>query len=108
MAAGLLAASAICFEAYQWPAYDSTTDGVRYRRTMVTGTADMYRAANGTSHSLSLKTDGSVWTWGSNSVGQLGQPLTTPMSHAAMKVLGVEGFWILGDVLEHELAVFGQ
>jgi alpha-tubulin suppressor-like RCC1 family protein len=33
--------------------------------------------ASGYSHSLALKNDGTVWTWGNNSDGQLGDGTTT-------------------------------
>ena len=36
------------------------------------------KVASGTNHSLMLKADGSVWAWGDNSVGQIGDPHCLP------------------------------
>ena len=38
---------------------------------------DVKAVAAGTSHSLAVKNDGTVWAWGDNSVGQLGDNTTT-------------------------------
>ncbi len=39
---------------------------------------DVNQVAAGHSHTLAIKTDGSLWAWGSNSYGQLGDGTTTP------------------------------
>jgi alpha-tubulin suppressor-like RCC1 family protein len=39
-------------------------------------------------HSAALKTDGTLWTWGENSVGQLGTNDTTPRSSPVQTVAG--------------------
>lgn len=41
-----------------------------------TGIAEVLKVAGGDSHSLALKTDGSVWAWGLNANGQLGDDTT--------------------------------
>jgi alpha-tubulin suppressor-like RCC1 family protein len=38
----------------------------------VSGLTDVIAVAGGTSHSMALKSDGTVWAWGINDVGQLG------------------------------------
>ncbi len=43
----------------------------------VSGLTDVIAIAAGSSHSIVLKTDGTVWTWGSNKFGQLGNATTT-------------------------------
>ena len=45
--------------------------------------------AAGVNHSVALKTDGSVWTWGGNSQGQLGDGTTTSRS-APRQVSGLQ------------------
>ncbi|WP_424186900.1 S8 family serine peptidase [Actinokineospora sp. G85] len=44
----------------------------------------------GTAHTLTVKSDGSVWTWGSNSAGQLGNGSTTN-STTPVPVVGLAG-----------------
>lgn len=45
---------------------DSSTPG------QVSGLTDVVAVAGGTSYSLALKSDGTMWAWGNNDVGQLG------------------------------------
>jgi hypothetical protein len=45
--------------------------------------------AAGVNHSVALKTDGSVWTWGGNNEGQLGDGTTT-MRFAPVRVSGLQ------------------
>jgi len=53
--------------------------------------------AAGRYHSLALKEDGTVWAWGDNSTGQLGDNTTTDRL-APVQVLGPGGTGILSDV----------
>jgi alpha-tubulin suppressor-like RCC1 family protein len=53
--------------------------------------------AGGWSHSLALKSDGTVWAWGNNGSGQLGDG-TTAQKHTPVKVLGQSGVGYLTDV----------
>ena len=46
--------------------------------TPVSGVSDWIQVAGGLEHSLALKRDGSIGSWGSNSYGQLGIGNTTP------------------------------
>ena len=43
-----------------------------------TGTADWVAVAAGSIHTMALKSNGTLWTWGNNSWGQLGDGTTTP------------------------------
>lgn len=56
----------------------------------------------GSSFSLGLKTDGSLWAWGDNSLGQLGNGLTT---HSAVPIQIGSGFSQISVGSQHALAV---
>ena len=51
----------------------------------------------GISHSVALKQDGSVWTWGGNTYGQLGNN-STATTEEPTQVLGKDGIGLLEDV----------
>ncbi|BAS26954.1 RCC1 repeat-containing protein [Limnochorda pilosa] len=53
--------------------------------------------AGGTSHSLALKSDGTVWAWGSNGAGQLGDGTTTT-SGVPVQVKGPGGTGLFTSV----------
>ncbi|GMT48114.1 MAG: hypothetical protein IEMM0007_1680 [bacterium] len=54
----------------------------------VSGLTDITRIAGGGFHSIALKSDGTVWAWGSNELGQLGDG-TTIDSPVPIKVSGL-------------------
>ena len=54
--------------------------------------------ATGVHHSLAVKADGSVWTWGQNSSGQLGNNDSGTDRDTPVQVLGVEGVDVLSDI----------
>ncbi len=58
----------------------------------------------GESHNFALKTDGTVWAWGGNSLGQLGDGNTTD-SHTPVQVSGLLSVTALGGRGYHSLAV---
>ncbi|MCM3136626.1 hypothetical protein M3629_28055, partial [Paenibacillus polysaccharolyticus] len=55
-------------------------------------------------HALAIKRDGSVWSWGSNSYGQLGNG-TTSNTSTPVKVTGLENIQSIGAGAMHSLAV---
>ncbi|MGE5328107.1 MAG: Calx-beta domain-containing protein [Deltaproteobacteria bacterium] len=63
--------------------------------TAVTGlTSNVTAIAAGTNHTVALKTDGTVWTWGNNVSGQLGDGTTT-QRNAPVQVPGLDLLKIL-------------
>ena len=50
------------------------------RTGAVSGLTNVTAIAAGENHSLALKSDGTVWAWGQNNSGQLGDGTTTPRS----------------------------
>ncbi|MFF2931068.1 RCC1 domain-containing protein [Streptomyces mirabilis] len=61
-------------------------------------------AAAGTGHSLALKSDGTVWAWGSNNWGQLGDGTQTDR-HIPGKVQGFNNIMTIAAGSEHNLAL---
>jgi len=62
---------------------DGTTAGWRSTPAQVQGAADVIAASAGLGHAVALGRDGTVWTWGRNEYGQLGDGTTTYRSAAA-------------------------
>ena len=60
--------------------------------------------AAGTNHSLALKSDGTVWSWGYNSQGQLGDGTTTTRT-SPVQVTGISGAVAIDAGDSHSLAV---
>jgi hypothetical protein len=55
-----------------------------------TGNSGFVRVETGEAHVVALKSDGTVWTWGSNMAGALGNG-TERSRYAPAKVEGVDG-----------------
>jgi len=60
--------------------------------------------SSGDNHSLLLKADGTVWSWGNNAYGQLGDGTTTART-TPMQVSGLSGVVSVGAGSTHSLAV---
>jgi len=60
--------------------------------------------AAGADYSLALKSDGTVWSWGWNSVGQLGDN-TTANRHAPVQVLNLKDITAISAGYNHSLAL---
>jgi alpha-tubulin suppressor-like RCC1 family protein len=59
----------------EWALGDGSWDGIQDARTVpveVEGLTDAVQVATGAWHSLAIRPDGSVWAWGNNREGQLG------------------------------------
>ena len=61
----------------------------------VVGLTNVVAISAGGLHNLALKGDGTVWAWGSNSVGQLGKA-TPAQSTVASQVPGLTGVTAVG------------
>lgn len=64
-----------------------SSGGSQYLPVQVSGLTDVIAIAAGGAFSLALKKDGTVWSWGKNSEGQLGHG-TTSMSTTPKQVIG--------------------
>ena len=65
---------------------------------------DVVAIAAGAYHSLALKSDGSVWAWGYNSYGQLGNGTTTT-GYAPVQVIGLTDVVAIAAGYYHSLAL---
>jgi alpha-tubulin suppressor-like RCC1 family protein len=73
----------------------------------VSGLTSVTAVAAGGSHSLALRGDGTVWAWGFNNVGQLGDGTTTPRSTAG-QVSGLTGATALAAGNSHSVVLRGD
>jgi alpha-tubulin suppressor-like RCC1 family protein len=60
--------------------------------------------AGSDNHSLAVRNDGTVWAWGNNGVGQLGNP-TTVQTFTPVQVNGLTGATAVAGAGTHSLAV---
>lgn len=66
--------------------------------------SDVTAIASGYNHSLALKSDGTVWAWGSNSYGQLGDGSTTD-SNTPVQVSGLTDITAIAGGENYSLAL---
>ncbi len=77
-----------------------------YNPDIVRGISDVKAVAAGGSHSVALKNDGTVWAWGGNEDGQLGQGTTGGSDQASpVQVKGAEGATAIAAGMFHTLAI---
>ena len=60
--------------------------------------AGITSVAAGTNHSVAVSSNGSVYAWGNNGLGQLGNGSTTTPSRTPVQVLGVGGSGVLAGI----------
>jgi hypothetical protein len=70
----------------------------------VAGLAGVVAVAAGECHSLAVKSDGTVWAWGYNKYGQLGDGTTTQRT-TPVQVLGLSGVVAVAGGGSHSLAI---
>jgi alpha-tubulin suppressor-like RCC1 family protein len=70
----------------------------------VAGMSGVIAVAGGTSHSLAVKSDGSVWAWGRNYYGQLGNGTTTD-ALSPVQVSGLSNVIAVAAGYQHSIAL---
>ena len=69
---------------------DGTIISSKHAPVQVSGLSDVTALAGGWEHTIALKSDGTVWTWGRNSDGQLGDGTNT-QRNIPVQVSGLNG-----------------
>ena len=70
----------------------------------VSGIANVVEIGNGRLHSLAIESDGSAWTWGLNSTGQLGDGTTTNR-RVPVRVPGISGAFGVGGGVNYSIVL---
>ncbi len=83
---------------------DGTPVGAHFAPVSVEGLAGVVAVAAGTWHSVALEADGTVWAWGDNLHGQLGDGTTIDRASAA-HVAGLSGIIAIAAGGFHSLAL---
>ncbi|MFF5206380.1 RCC1 domain-containing protein [Streptosporangium sp. NPDC000396] len=89
-------------------------DGNNLTPGTVAGLSDITAVAAGNNHSLALRNDGTVWSWGSDNEGQLGNGGANADSSTPGQVLGTGGVGVLTNVVaiaadgNHSLALLAD
>ena len=71
-------------------AADTVYPDYRSSPIQVSGLFDVVAISAGMDHAMALKRDGTVWTWGTNYAGNLGDTRTPPATFSATQVPGVD------------------
>jgi hypothetical protein len=83
---------------------DGTTTSQRVTPVQVAGLTTVTAMAAGKSHSIAVEADGTVYTWGANSVGQLGDGTTSERLEPGL-VVGIADAISVVAAADHSLAV---
>lgn len=73
---------------------DSRTDARPFPNQTVAEGNDWSSVYVGGTHMIGIKTNGTMWSWGDNSVGQLGHSLTSQNASSPIQVVAGPGSWI--------------
>ncbi|WP_245767402.1 RCC1 domain-containing protein [Stigmatella erecta] len=85
---------------------DGTLEAIRDFPVAVSGLTDVVKVVAGNRHSVALKRDGTVWTWGRNTYGTLGQGTQDDQPHPTpTQVPGVADVVDIATGWEHVLAL---
>jgi alpha-tubulin suppressor-like RCC1 family protein len=74
----------------------------------VLGLSRVTAVSAGTGHSLALRDDGTVWAWGWNEAGQVGDVVTTTPRFAPVQVRELTGVTAISAGHSHSLALLGD
>jgi alpha-tubulin suppressor-like RCC1 family protein len=95
--------------AWGWNAFgqvgDGTSNNNRTSPVQVSGLTDVIAIAAGNSFSLALKDDGTVWAWGYDGNGQLGDSVSLTNSTVPVQVFGLDDITHIAAGYHHGLAV---
>jgi alpha-tubulin suppressor-like RCC1 family protein len=80
------------------------TNAERHTPVQVSGLTGVTAIAGGSSHTIALKSDGTVWAWGANSAGQLGDGTTTSR-YTPVQVSGLTGVTAIAGGYAHTIAL---
>src|SRR5262249_26375217 len=69
---------------------------------------DVVAVGMGVNHTVALKSDGTVWTWGDNSQGQLGDNGQVAFRSTPAQVAGLSGIVSIAAGFNHTLALAGD
>lgn len=86
---------------------DSTLAG-QAKPVQVAGFTDARQVAAGATHTVALKTDGTVWTWGSDAAGQLGDGTALANKATPVQVAGLTGVRQVAAGGSHTVAVMAN
>jgi alpha-tubulin suppressor-like RCC1 family protein len=91
-----------------WNQYGQVGDGTKANNKLlpvqVSGLTGVTMVSAGADHSMALKSDGSVWTWGENNDGRLGDGTKTNRAKP-VKVTGLANVIDIGNGRLHSLAI---
>ena len=97
--------------AWGWNQYGGLGDGTsgspandKYTPVPVSGLTGVAAIAAGGYHSMALKDDGTVWAWGNNAYGQLGDG-TYANKSTPVQVLGLAGVKMIASGRNHSMAL---
>ena len=71
----------------------------------VVGLTDVIAVAAGDEHSLALKSDGTVWAWGNNNIGQLGDGTPSKEKSTPVQVVGLSDVIAIAAGNGHSIAL---
>jgi len=84
---------------------DGTTTLLRTSPVQVLGLSNVSAIFAGSNHTVALKQDGTVWAWGANFGGQLGDGTTTRQRHSPVQVPGLSNVSAIAAGGNHTLAL---
>jgi alpha-tubulin suppressor-like RCC1 family protein len=84
---------------------NGTTTEFSTTPVQVSGLSGVQDIAGGAEHTLALKDDGTVWAWGSNHLGQLGDATNPDYSNTPVQVSGFSGVQAIAAGSYHSLAL---